>query len=199
MLYQTVKQFLKKAADSESDIYQSLLAYRQTPVTELPYSPLEMLFSSSIRGPLPCTDETLRSQVLEAQELMLRRQDEQKEVHNRKARDLKTLVNMDRVLVRTGNEPHWTEGKILAEASQPRSYIVDTGSNQLRRNRTHLKSVPHNGNGAELEAAHSELWRRQKLTVPVSPVPSTPIHFPRRSARQYRGALPKRFDGFEMN
>ena len=60
---------------------------------------------------------------------MLRRQDKQKEVHNRKARDLKTLVNGDRVLVKTDNEPYWTEGKILAEASQPRSYIVDTGSN----------------------------------------------------------------------
>ena len=192
-------QFLKKAVDSESDIYQSLLAYRQTPVTRLSYSPSEMLFSRGIRGPLPCTDETLRPQVLEARELMLQRQDKRKEVHDRKARDLKTLVNMDRVLVRTGNEPHWTEGKILAEASQPRSYIVDTGSNQLRRNRTHLKSVPHNGNGAELEAAHSELWRRQKLTVPVSPVPSTPTPSPRRNARQNRRDLLKRFDGFVMN
>ena len=140
-----------------SQAYQSLLAYRQTPVTGLPYSPSKMLFSRGIREPLPCTDETLRPQVLEARELMLQRQDKQKEVHDRKARDLKTLVNMDRVLVRTDNEPHWTEGKILAEASQPRSYIVDTGSNQLRRNRTHPKSVPHNGNGAELEAAHSEV------------------------------------------
>ena len=196
-------QFLKKAVDSESDIYQSLLAYRQTPVTRLSYSPSEMLFSRGIRGPLPCTDETLRPQVFEAQELMLRRQDKQKEVHDRNARDLKSLVNGDRVLVRTDNESHWTEGNILTEASQPRPYIVDTGSNQLRRNRTHLKSVPHKGNGAELEADHSEVMETpeadNRTDVPVSPVPSTPIHFPRRSARQYRGALPKRFDGFEMN
>ena len=48
---------------------------------------------------------------------MLRRQDKQKEVHDRKARDLKPLVNGDRVLVGTDNEPHWTEGKVLAEAS----------------------------------------------------------------------------------
>ena len=76
-----------------------------------------MLFSRGIRGPFPCTDETLRPQVLEARELMLRRQDKQKEVHGRKARDLKPSVNGDRVLVRADNETHWTEGKLLAEAS----------------------------------------------------------------------------------
>jgi len=49
---QSVKQFLKKAIDSNSDIYQSLLAYRQTPVAGLPFCPAEMLFSRCVRGPL---------------------------------------------------------------------------------------------------------------------------------------------------
>ena len=40
---QTVKQFLKKPADTESDIYQSLLAYRQTPVAGLPYGPSDAI------------------------------------------------------------------------------------------------------------------------------------------------------------
>ena len=103
---QTVKQFLKKATDLKSDIYQSLLAYQQPHVTGLQYSPSKMLFSRGIRGPLPCTDETLRPQVLEAQQLLQQRQDKQKEVHYRKARDLKPLVKGDRVLVRTDNKPH---------------------------------------------------------------------------------------------
>ena len=112
-------------------------------------------------------------------------------------------MNGDRVLVRTDNEPYWTEGKILAEASQPRSYIVDTGSNQLKRNRTHLKLVPHKGNGAELEAAHSEVMETpgadNRTKVQASHVPSIPTPSPRRSARQNRGTVPKRFDGFKMN
>ena len=45
---QTVKQFLKKAADTCTDIYQSLLAYRQTPVAGLPFSPSEMIFNRCI-------------------------------------------------------------------------------------------------------------------------------------------------------
>ena len=53
---QTVKQFIKKAADSESVIYQSLLVYRQTSVARLPYSVLEMLFSRLIRGLLFCAE-----------------------------------------------------------------------------------------------------------------------------------------------
>ena len=80
--------------------------------------------------------------------------------------------------MKTDNKPHCTEGKLQAEASQPRSYIVDTGFNQLKRNRTHLKSVPHKGNGAELEAAHSEVMETpgadNRTEVPVSPVSSTP-------------------------
>ena len=54
---QTVKQFIKKAADSESvKFYQSLLVYRQTSVARLPYSVLEMLFSRLIRGLLLCAE-----------------------------------------------------------------------------------------------------------------------------------------------
>jgi len=59
---QTVKQFLKKAADSNSDIYQSLLAYRQTPMADLSFSPAEMLFSHCVRGPLPYTEQMLKPQ-----------------------------------------------------------------------------------------------------------------------------------------
>ena len=52
---QTVKQFIKKAADSES-VYQSLLVYRQTSVARLPYSVSEMRFSRLIRGLLLCAE-----------------------------------------------------------------------------------------------------------------------------------------------
>ena len=76
---QTVKQFLKKAADTRSNIYQSLLAYCQTPVAGLPYSPSEMLFSRRIRGPLPCTEEMLKPQIPDALELLQQRQNKQKE------------------------------------------------------------------------------------------------------------------------
>ena len=71
---QTVKQFLKKAADT-----RSLLAYCQTPVAGLPYSPSEMLFSRRIRGPLPCTEEMLKPQIPDALELLQQRQNKQKE------------------------------------------------------------------------------------------------------------------------
>ena len=123
-------------------------------------------------------------------------------MHGRKATDLKLLVIGDRVLMRTDNEPHWTEGRVLAEVSQPKFYIVDTGSNQLRMNRTHLKSVLHMGNGVELETAHIVMETPgvvNRTEVPSSPVPSTPTPSPQRRACPNCGTLPKRLDGFEMN
>ena len=66
-----------------------------------------------------------------------------------------------------------------------------------------MKSVPHKGNGAELEAAHSEVMERpgadNRTKVQASHVPSIPTPSPRRSARQNRGTVPKMFDGFKMN
>jgi len=101
---QTVKQILKKAVDSNSDICQSLLAYCQTPVAGLPFSPAEMLFSRCVRGPLPYTEQMLKPQVPAALPLLQQRQSYQKEMYDKGAKDLEPLVGSDKVLFRAGDQ-----------------------------------------------------------------------------------------------
>jgi len=143
---QTIKQILKKAVDSNSNIYQSLLAYRQTPVAGLPFSPAEMLFSRCVRGPLPYTEQMLKPQVPAALPLLQQRQSHQKEMYDMGAKELEPLVGGDKVLVRAGDQQVWNEATLLARSSQPRSYIVDSEGSQLLKNRTQLKSVPSSSN-----------------------------------------------------
>ena len=158
--------------------------------------------SRCIRGPLPSTEEMLKPQIPDALELLQQRQNKQKDVHDRKARDLKPLAEGDKVFVRTDNEPQWTEGNAIAETAQPRSYLVNTGSNQLRRNRVHLKSAPNKGLEVEHDTTHSEVTIAPRAEihseVPASPLPVTPTPTPQRSARQNCGALSRRFDNFAM-
>ena len=79
---QTIKQFLKKS-DREGDLYAALLAYRQTPIACLPYSPAELLFSRCIRGPIPVSDRKLAPSVPEAMPFFKERQEKQKENHDK--------------------------------------------------------------------------------------------------------------------
>ena len=140
---QTVKQFLKKAAadESKSDIYQSLLAYRQTPVQGLPFSPSEMLFNRCIRGPLPYTRRTLKPLIPDAYPLLSERQRSPKLSSDRQARDLPPLHKGEEVVIRTDDENEWSRGQVLSKTPHTRSYMVDTGTSHLRRTRTHIKPV----------------------------------------------------------
>lgn len=182
---QTIKLFLKKAADSGGDIYESLLAYRQTPVTGLPFSPAEMLFSRSIRGPLPCTSEKLQPVVPPALAAVQSRQVEQKEKHDRAANHREPLTTGTNVLMRTSKTDSWKPGTIVSQHEQPRSYIVDNGSNLVRRNRVQMKPLLTDSNE----------------DPPVEDISSTPTpvaESPARSARTTRGTLPLRFLDYQM-
>ena len=67
---------------------------------------------------------------------------------------------------------------MIAETAQPRSYLMNTGSNPLRRNRVHLKSDPNKGLGVEHETTHSEVTIAPRAEihseVPASPLPVIP-------------------------
>lgn len=191
---QTVKQFMKKTGDSGCDIYAALLAYRQTPVSGLPFSPAEMLFNRNIRSPLPSTSGTLAPSVPNAFEALRARQDDQKNRHDQNSRTLEPLSVGDDVLVRTGKEAEWASGQVVAHHQQPRSYIVDNGTSLVRRNRVHLK--PDRGQAGPVCTPPMDENLDQDDGATPRVAPATPA---RRSVRETRGILPKRFDGFQMD
>ena len=50
---QTIKNLLKKASEEGRDPYLALMAYRNTPVTGMSYSPAQMLMSRSLNTKVP--------------------------------------------------------------------------------------------------------------------------------------------------
>ena len=201
---QTIKQFLRKTADSGEDLYESLLAYRQTPVTGLPFSPAEMLFGRNIRGPLPCTLSHLQPTAVKAHEKLSNRQDGYKAGYDKSAKSLEPLAEGDNVMVRTRKAERWQPARVVDVHPTPRSYIVDNGHNLVRRNRVHLKHAPVTPVADPMEPPLSDpltpvTTAAEGNTAPSTPVPTTPKPAPRRSARQTRGTLPVRYDGFQMD
>ena len=207
---QTIKQCLRKSADSGEDLYEALLAYRQTPLTGMPLSPAEMLFGRNIRGPLPCTINHLKPKANDAHDSLALRQQDQKAKHDQSARPLVPLKVGEEVVIRTGREDRWRPAKVVGTHETPRSYIIDNGLNHVRRNRVHIKPAA-NGN-PDLQVADPTNASQPPgpgdggddpvaltLASPKSADSSTAQTPVRRSVRSNRGTLPSRFNDFHMD
>jgi hypothetical protein len=196
---QTVKQFLKKAEDNATDVYQSLLAYRQTPIAGLPFSPAEMLFSRCIRGPLPYTDTILSPMVVPAKQLLEQRQRDQKQRYDRGARNMEPLEDGASVMIRTPADQEWTRGTVVTRAPQPRSYIVETDKGQLRRTRAHLKPITTTTGSDSTEPNVPPGNNLPDTTTSPTIDPREQPPFSRRSARTNKGVPPAKYKDYNMN
>jgi len=137
---QTVKQLLRKAEEEGKDPYLALLEYRTTPVSGMQYSPAQMLMSRSLRTRIPCSNVLLEPAVVMARDELQGRQDKYKRDFDRGTKELESLQPGDSVHVQRGK--HWEPAVVTQVAEQPRSYIVDNGTHELRRNRKHLNKTP---------------------------------------------------------
>ena len=133
----TVKQLLKNAPDP----YLALLSYRATPLSWCDKSPSELLMGRKVRTDIPQTDEhflpdwPFLSEFRKRDMEHKRKQKENYDEHHR-TRSLDPLPTDSTVWVRTGNTQ--IPGTVTATAGTPRSYLIDTPTGQLRRNRSHL-------------------------------------------------------------
>ena len=138
---QTVKRLLKKSRDP----HLALLVYRATPFPWCGLSPAELLMGRKIRSGLPQLTQTFVPKWPYLQQFRKQNQkfkEQQKRNYNRRhhARPLSHIEDETFVWTRTDNRQ--TLGKVVAPADAPRSYIVDTPSGEVRRNRQHLVPVP---------------------------------------------------------
>ena len=134
----TVKSLLKKS----QDLYIALMAYRASPL-ENGYSPAELLFGRKIQTTLPLISESLVPTwpyivtVREREENIKKRQKNNYDVR----RGVKTLQHLepgDKVWIPDRKELGMIEKKL----NMPRSYIVETQTGTVRRNRRHLIEIP---------------------------------------------------------
>lgn len=182
---QTVKQILtKQLLQPSSDIYMALLSYRATPLPWCQLSPAELLMGRCIRTPVPQTDDQLVPKWPYLQEFKKRNREfkeRQEKDFNRRHRvqELPALPNDSEVWITSdGGDPR--PGRIVSPANTPRSYLVDTPSGRVRRNRHHLTIVPNhspvtedNTSQQEPSPQHAQLARkimtRSQTGTPIKP------------------------------
>uniref|UniRef100_A0A1A7X3E1 Gypsy retrotransposon integrase-like protein 1 n=1 Tax=Iconisemion striatum TaxID=60296 RepID=A0A1A7X3E1_9TELE len=135
---QTVKQLLKKA----SDPYLALLAYRATPLAN-GYSPGQLLMGRRLLTPVPQLPSLLIPSLpnmtyVETSERERKRKDSAQYNKRHRARGLSPL---------SPGQPVWitdtkSEGTVISPHSTPCSYVVESPSGVVRRNRHHLQPLP---------------------------------------------------------
>ena len=135
---QTVKNLLKKAEDDGNDPYIALLEYRNTTVSGLQESPVQLLMSCMLKSKLPTVQSLLQPRVPEnVREKLKQHTEEQREYYNRGTKPLPQIKEDDTVRIRKGKT--WEPAVVTAKHSAPRSFIVTTPEGGVyRRNRRHL-------------------------------------------------------------
>ena len=156
---QTVKNLLKKAQDP----HLALLMYRATPLAN-GLSPSEILMGRRLRTKLPVLPSTLNPQSPDLSALKQKEQEnKKKQQDNYNARhavqERPPLNPGDSVFIKDLQR----QGQVIRSHNNPRSYIVKTEKDTVRRNNIHLVPTP----GLAPPTAH----RRQTLQSSPSPLP----------------------------
>ena len=138
---QTVKRLLKQC----EDLNLALLTYRATPLPWCNRSPAELLMGRCIRTSLPQTDKQLTPQwpylekFRKSDQALKMRQKKDFDRHHR-VHELPDIPDNTNVWVTSGETP--IQGQVQSSAGAPRSYIVETPTGSVRRNRSQLRAVP---------------------------------------------------------
>ena len=140
-MVKTVKSLLKNAEDP----YIALLSHRATPLPWCGKSPAQLLMGRNIRSTLPQTTKTLTPEwpYLEGfRHVNKDFKDSQKRNYDRRHRvhDLPDIPNNTQVFINTDGTV--TTGRTVTAANTPRSYIIETPSGKVRRNRAHIHVDP---------------------------------------------------------
>ena len=129
-----VKQMLRKADEEGRDPYLALLAYRNTSVTGISYSPAQMLMSRVLNSKIPILPALLEPKVVDPRPQLEQRR--HKAVFDRGARELPKLQAGEKVRMRRNHV--WMPATVVREDGHPRSYILKRSGTEYRRNRRDL-------------------------------------------------------------
>ena len=138
---QTVKRLLKESKDP----HLALLVYRTTPFPWCGLSPTELLMGRRLRANIPMTSDQLTPDWTFLKQFKrsnhnFKEQQRRNYNHRHRVRVLTPIPDDTAVWVTSGNQP--TTGQVISPANSPRSYMVETPSGTVRRNRHHLNIRP---------------------------------------------------------
>lgn len=128
-----------KASQEGRDRHLALLAYRNTLISGLEYSPAQLLMSRVLKDRLSTAASLLSPKVAEdLHRSLLARQQRQKRYHNRGTKALPAFQTGVPVTVQRGRT--WHPAIVVEKHEAPRSFKVKTEDGQiLRRNRNFLR------------------------------------------------------------
>ena len=149
-MVQTVRHLLKQSTDP----YLALLIYRATPLLGCNLSPAELSMGSHLRTLVPQTDVLLIPQWTYLDNFQKRNRIEKASQikHYNAAHCVKTHPDIP------DNPPVWitteggpVEGIVVSQADRPRSYVVETPTGRVERNRYNIRVKPSATEGNELD------------------------------------------------
>ena len=132
---QTIKKLLTKCIQDGSDPFLALLQLRTTPIDSRTPSTSELLQNRKLHTTLPVNirpppnSEATRASLQAMQTFS----------HHDANAKMIDLIPRQPVWVQDPHTRTWYEGAIVSKAETPRSYIVQTKSGIVRRNRIHLR------------------------------------------------------------
>ena len=123
----------------------AILTYRSTPFPWCKRSPAELLMGRRLRGNIPVLTHQLVPDwsfmdEFCSQHESYKKQQKRNYDQRHKVRSLPSIPDNSDVWITSGQQP--ATGTVIQPADTPRSYIVNTPSGQIRRNRQHLNIVP---------------------------------------------------------
>ena len=169
---QTVKRLWKKA-----DRHLALLDYRTTPLEGINLSPAQLLMGRRPRNLLPASRELLLPTAYNRQEVKHRLDHQkvaQKYYYDKSSHDLRPLRSGEQVrMAPFPGSSKWSPGVVVETHSSPRSYVVQSGNRNYRRNRQDLRPATQSANQPEHFSDTREEMSEPNQDLAINSVPDT--------------------------
>ena len=144
-LAEQMVQTIKHSFKHTKDLNRVLLSYRSTPLPWCNRSPAELCMGRQIRTWVPMSDQLRIPQwsylpEFKSSDTLFRKKQKEYFDKSHRSKELPSIPNDTKVWVESENGP--VSGRVISSAQTPRSYIVETSSGQIQRNRSHLRVAP---------------------------------------------------------
>jgi len=140
-MVQTVKHLLKNSKDP----YMAMLTYRSTSLPLCGRSPAELSMGRLVQTCVPIADSKLIPQwtyIVKSDATYKLKQDN----FDKRCRTKNLPVIPDDTPVWVDPDHDLVSGKVVTSAETPRSYLVETSTGQIQRNRVQLRVIPQGSN-----------------------------------------------------
>ena len=161
---QIVKNLFYKAQEEGTDLYKSLMMYRNTPLSNTLQSPMQIMQSQTARTQLPMSSAARAQQVLGSEQLRV----------NSKNKHLPTYdfhIGQSVMYLNPANK-RWYPTIITSLYQEPISYKIRTGDGVIyRKSQNHLKWYQRNEevNNCNTQTLRSDLKQSNSNNIQVRP------------------------------